>query len=139
MRAEQVVYTLLAADAGVAALVGTRIYPGALPQGTALPALVYQHIDTVDLEPITAAAGGLIARGRVQVNALVDADRAGVSGYAQLKALGEAVRLALSFRSGLLAGVQVVSVLRDLAGSDQRDDDLGLLYQSSDYVVTHYV
>jgi len=139
MRAEQVVYTLLAADAGVAAIVGTRIYPGALPQRTILPALVYSHVDTVDLEPIDAQAGGLIALGRIQVNALVNDDPSGVSGYAQLKALGEAVRAALSFASGSIAGVTVVSVLRDQALPDQRDDDVGVLFQSTDFIVTHYV
>jgi len=44
MSLEQAVYNILAGDAAVAALVGTRITEIAVPQGGAFPAIVYQMI-----------------------------------------------------------------------------------------------
>ena len=44
MTVESALYAIAAADAGVAALVGTRIYRERLPQGETLPALVYQQV-----------------------------------------------------------------------------------------------
>lgn len=46
MTAEQNVYTVLAATAGVAALVGSRIYPVEGPANATLPFLVFQRIST---------------------------------------------------------------------------------------------
>ena len=43
MSAEAAVYALLAAASSVTALVAARIYPGQLPEGVALPALVIEH------------------------------------------------------------------------------------------------
>jgi len=44
MSVENAIYYLLANDATVAGLVATRIYPIALDQGVALPAIVYTEI-----------------------------------------------------------------------------------------------
>lgn len=41
MSAETELYAVLAGSAGLAALVGTRIYPDAIPEDQALPAAVY--------------------------------------------------------------------------------------------------
>jgi hypothetical protein len=38
-------FTLLRNDAGLAALISTRIYPGALPQGATLPAVTYRQVN----------------------------------------------------------------------------------------------
>jgi hypothetical protein len=38
-------YTVLTGDAGVAALIGTRLYPDVAPPGAALPRATYQFID----------------------------------------------------------------------------------------------
>lgn len=46
MSIEDALYSKLAGAAGVAALVGTRIYPAPLPEGAALPALTYQVISS---------------------------------------------------------------------------------------------
>lgn len=130
MRAEKVIYTLLTGDAGVAALVGARIYPGRLPQNTAMPALSYELVSSVDIPPITALAGGVLLRSRVQVTVLAKT-------YSDTKDVLEAARKALLFKSGLIAGVRVIGITRDLIGPDQRDDDLGLYLQGVDYMVTH--
>ena len=131
MRAEKVTYTLLTASSGLAALVGARIYPNKLPQNTTMPSVAYQLISAVELSPIDAQAGYQIMRSRVQVTALAKS-------YAEVKDILEQVRLALNYARGSIAGVQVISIVRDLVGPDQRDDDLALYLQSIDFMVTHY-
>lgn len=130
MRAEKVTYTLLSNDSGVAALIAGRIYPGRLPQNTAMPALSYELVSGVDVSPINAQAGGVLLRSRVQVTGFA-------KNYSELKALLEAVRKALLFQSGLIAGVRVIGITRELIGPDLREDDLGLYLQSVDYLITH--
>lgn len=42
----EVIYTKLTSYAGLAALIGTRVYPSQLPQRVALPAITYLRITT---------------------------------------------------------------------------------------------
>ena len=130
MRAEQVVYTLLTGNAAVAALVGTKIYPGLIPQNTAMPAVTYELVSGVEILPINAQAGGVILRSRVQVSVLART-------YTEVKNIQEAIRGALLFKSGLTAGVQVIAITRELIGSDERDDESGLYMQGVDYLLIH--
>lgn len=130
MRAEQVVYTLLTGNAAVAALVGTKVYPGLIPQSTAMPAVSYELVSGVEILPINAQAGGVILRSRVQVSVLART-------YAEVKIIQEAIRGALLFKSGLIAGVQVIAITRELIGSDERDDESGLYMQGVDYLLIH--
>jgi hypothetical protein len=135
MRAEKVIFALLTADAGVLALLGaspnTRIYPSRLPQNTVMPAIAYQLISGMEMTPINAQGGQQIVRSRVQVTALA-------KNYTELKNVLEAVRLACLYKSGVIASVRVLSVLRDSVGPDTHDDDLSLYMQSIDFMVTHY-
>lgn len=130
MRAEKVVYTLLAGSAAVTGLVGTKIYPGRIPQNTTMPAVSYELVSGVDIAPINAQAGGVLLRSRVQVNVLART-------YAEVKTIQEAIRGALLFKSGLIAGVRVIGIMRDLIGPDERDDELGLYLQGIDYLLIH--
>jgi hypothetical protein len=130
MRAEKAITALLLDTAGVAALVSDRVYPGQLPQGTRLPAAVVEHIDTNELTTLDAAAEFGLVRSRIQVTVLA-------STYPAQKALLEQVRLACNYQRGSIAGVWVVSVIRDTVGPDLRDDDRGVFYQSVDFQVTH--
>lgn len=52
MSAETEVYDALRLDAGVAALVGGRIYPQQLPDDVTLPAIAYRNIDSVPFASI---------------------------------------------------------------------------------------
>lgn len=136
MRAEAVIDALLVADAGVTALLGgtfpaTRIYPSRIPQNTAMPAVAYQLVSGYELTPINAPAGQQLMRSRVQVTAMA-------KNYPEVKAVIEAARIACLYKSGLIAGVRVLAVLRDSMGPDLRDDELALYIQSIDFIVTHY-
>lgn len=130
MRAEKVVYDLLTGSEAVTALVGLKIYPGLIPQNTTIPAVSYELISSVDIPPINAQAGGVILRSRVQVSALART-------YAEVKTIQEAIRRALLFKSGLIAGVQVNAITRELIGSDERDDESGLYMQGVDFLLIH--
>lgn len=131
MSAEKIVYAQLAAAAAVTALVGTRIYPGQAPQGTATPFIVYEHLSAEDLDPIGAVSGGTITRAVVSVTAVGAA-------YADVKSVLEAARAALRFASGLISGKRVVSIETAGVGPDLTDPDLGVFYQSADYAVVFY-
>ena len=130
MRAEEVIYALLNVSA-INALVGNRITPMRAKQNDAWPALVTEYISGVELAPIAAGLGNQVMRSRVQVTAFAKT-------YAELKALLEQVRSACNYQSGTIAGVRVISVLRDSVSPDSRDDQLGLDMQSIDFMVTHY-
>lgn len=58
MSAESDLFDALRLDAGVAALVGARIYPYERPQGSALPAIVFGRTQTT---PITSIHGTVLA------------------------------------------------------------------------------
>ncbi len=130
MRAEKVVYDLLTGSEAVTALVGLKIYPGLIPQNTTMPAVSYELISSVDIPPINAQASGVILRSRVQVSVLART-------YAEVKTIQEAIRRALLFKSGLIAGVQVNAITRELIGSDERDDESGLYMQGVDFLLIH--
>lgn len=130
MRAEKVVYTLLCGSPVVTALVANRVYPGRVPQNSAMPVISYQLVSSVEVLPINAAAGGTLLRSRVQVTVMART-------YTEVKAVHEAVRQALLFQSGLIAGVRVNGITRDLIGPDDIDLELGLYMQPVDYMLVH--
>lgn len=128
MRAEAVVKSLLGAYPGVTAIVSSRIQPAPLPETLQLPALAMRHISTVDLPTIDAVSYALI-RSRIEVTAVTKS-------YPVQKQLLEQVRLALQYQRGIVAGYQVVSIVRDNVGPDLRDDDKGIFTQSIDFILT---
>jgi len=72
------VYAALTGNAGVAALVGTRVYPQQLPDDVTFPAIAYRNIDSVPV-------GGLCEVARIQL------DVYGVT-YSSVKAVRDALR-----------------------------------------------
>lgn len=58
MSSESDLYTALSSRAGLTALVSTRIFPDAIPEGDALPAVVYQRASTA---PVTTIGGVTLA------------------------------------------------------------------------------
>lgn len=96
----------LVADAGVLALVSSRIYPDVLPQGYSVAtggALTYTVIDTIHDHLINGLSG--IARSRIEFAAF-----AGTRSAAN--AIAEAVRSSgLAGTTGLVGGVNVESVM----------------------------
>lgn len=46
MAIETALFTLITGDAGVSALIGTRMYPSLMPPGATLPCVVYDEVNT---------------------------------------------------------------------------------------------
>lgn len=88
---EEDVRTLLLADGGVSAIVGTRINWGAHPQGASMPAIVLTAVSNVSGH--TLDGPWAMSDGRVQVDCYADT-------YSSAKALGRAVRTALDGYAG---------------------------------------
>ncbi len=130
MSAELVIKALLDASAGVSAIVSTRLYSGARPEGDPLPAVVWEEISDVPLPPIDITAGSEPMTGRIQVNCLA-ATSAGV------KALKDAVIAACHKQSGSIGGITVQSVLQDSAGPRSYDALVDTFQQPVDFIVQY--
>ena len=104
-------YAFLAADSGLSALVGTRIYPLLLPQEPTLPAVVYQRISTNPLGHSNDGPDHLV-RVRMQF-------RCHAATLLAAKGVADAVRAALDGYSGTMGTVDVKGVFR----VDEGDDD----------------
>lgn len=131
MRAESVVNALLTQAPGLVALVGTRIYPVQAIQNGSYPQVIYEHISSTDIYPVSAQSGATMVEARIETTVV------GKS-YADCKNGLEQIRLALLFQRGTIAGVQVVWILRVSSNPDFFDPDLGLYKQSADWKVRFY-
>ena len=58
MSVEDTLYTTLSGNAGIAALVSTRIFPDAIPEDKALPAVVYSRTGTDPYPSLSGADFG---------------------------------------------------------------------------------
>jgi hypothetical protein len=58
--------TYLLAQSGIAALIGTRVYPMKLPQSPTLPAITYQRVSGSRVQSLTGPSG--MAHPRIQVD-----------------------------------------------------------------------
>lgn len=131
MSSEKVIYHLLSNNAPLALLVSTRIFGGIIPQETALPALAYNHVSTVENATIDANSPYGLVTSRVQVT-VVSKD------YPQLKSLIALVRKACNYQRGTINGVIVNSIVRDVVGPDFIDDASSLFMQSIDFKITYH-
>lgn len=131
MRAEKAIRSLLLASPTVSGLVANRIYPVTLPDNVSLPALVIDHISTVEQPTIDANAPLALVESRISVTAIAN-------DYPTLKTLIDACRAACNFKRGTIAGVSVVSVRRALVGPEYKDDELRSYAQPQDFMVLHF-
>lgn len=130
MSAEKVINALLKADADLAALIGDEIHAGVIPQGTALPAVGYNHISTIERPTVSMGEATTLCTSRIEV--AVQAKT-----YPQQKAVLKAVRKACRAKQGVFAGVTAHSVLVDTIGPDIRDDDAKIFMQTQDFMVAY--
>lgn len=129
MSAESIVYALLSGAAAVTAVVSTRVYPVELPEGVALPAIVYDVVSNVRAGRIDAAAASHPTTARVQVTMLVES-------HSQLMTLRAAVIAALQFQRGSIGGSTVVSILKGPDGPTDFDEAMAVFAQPVDFLVT---
>jgi hypothetical protein len=115
MRAEKVVSFLLNDDAAVAAIVEQKIFGGVARKGAVAPLVVYA-LQSSSSSPDLSATAAI-------VDAFVDVLMVART-YAELKELSEAVRIAVSYKYGTVAGVEMVETQPGDAGPDEYDADL---------------
>ena len=107
-----------------------RIVAGVVTESAELPALGITEVGSVPVGAIDAQAECSVVTSRVQVTAMGRT-------YPEVKALIDLVRRACNFQRGSIAGVDVISVVRDTIGPDL-DDDVGNIFQSIDFKVTYH-
>lgn len=129
MRAERAVAAMLTASAGVTAIVGTRIYGNVAPEGTAAPLIIYRKLAA---GRVLSLSVGALAEVDARVELLLVART-----YAELKDLGEQVRLALAYQRGAFGGTDIMSTLVDDEGPDEYDPDLREHAQTWVYLIKH--
>ncbi len=94
MLVEEAIFQLLTQDMDVAALIGTRIYAGLLPETVVYPAVAFRLIQHADVERLEAPGVNGLERSRIRFFSTarrVDETRA----YAIAKGLDRAIRKAL--------------------------------------------
>lgn len=129
MRAERAVAAILNAHAGVAAIVGTKIYASIAPEESTAPLLVYRKVSALRVLTLSVSAQ---AEVDARIEVLVVART-----YEELKSLGEQVRLALAYARGTYAATDVLSITIDDEGPDEYDPDLREHAQTWVYLVKH--
>ena len=129
MSAVKAVFALLSAAPGVVAVAGDRVYSGDVPLDTARPVIAVREIGNNREGAFDAQADASLVTSRVQVTVHVKT-------YPEVAAVLSAARRACNFERGVIAGVDVVSIVRDLVGPDlDFPDGWG---KSIDFMVTHY-
>ncbi|HMR51187.1 MAG TPA: DUF3168 domain-containing protein [Amaricoccus sp.] len=123
---------LLLADAGVSALVGTRVTWGARPQGSALPAVVLHLISDVP--------GYTLAGDNGHRDSRVQADCIGEGRYEAVLGVAQAVQAALSGYSGTVAGTIFQGIFIDQArdlSEPAVESERRLFHLSTDFLIHH--
>ncbi len=95
--AEKALFSVITGDAGVSAIIGTRMYPNIAEEGADMPYVVYRMITESDRSRgISLDRGGLVAR-------LFQLDLFGAT-YGAVKALADKIRLAIDTTAKTAAG-----------------------------------
>ena len=132
---ETILNALLSADAQITALVDARVYPGRLPKGQTVPALVYRRIDVLQLHrPLAVTAQAFtLNRARMRVGVLTAADR----GYVTAQTLMQHVRRVVGNQVGTVAGYAGTHIGPALVAPEQDDDEAGIAVDAMDFIVTY--
>jgi len=132
MSLEKAVRSILIADGTVTGLVSSRVYPQRRPQGTAVPAIVYQNIFEETNEALATQGG--IKRTRLSVEVF---DKT----YGATKTLRNAVESALINYTGTTEGETINSLrLESAVDLDELNDpasDFGYFRTILDFVIWH--
>lgn len=130
MNAVVVIRALLLAHAPVTAIVGQQVFAGDVPQGVVLPAIGLREISRVEQATASLAQSTVMVTARVQVTVHAKS-------YPEQKALLQAAKLSAGSHTGVVAGVTVRSVTRDIVGPDMSDAAAGIYEQPRDFKVVY--
>lgn len=127
MSLEASLFTFLTGAAGVTALVGTRVFPGVIPQGAAQPAIVYAKRSR-NRQQLFCGTDGL-KQTRVDIDCYA-------TSYRQSVLLANAVTAALEDFSGTMGTTRVPRIFLETE-VDLSDLEPGLYRQSQSWAVWH--
>lgn len=127
MSAERIIYSLLSSAPGVTAIVGTRIYPLALPEGKPLPAIVYDVVAQQERVPLNGTSSSRLITAHVRVTVIYTAND-----YAALVGLFTAAKNAVRVINGTVAGIPNVTALIGAQGQDSFDAERQLCLRAFD-------
>lgn len=126
---EEFLFARLTNVTAITSVVGSRIYPIKMPDNVTLPAISYQLVAGEQIESTEGSSG--LAAFVFQIDCWA-------RGVAQVKALGEAVRLALQGFRGTQAGV-VVNGVTEWSSFEDYDSDTQSYRLSSSCRLWHTV
>ena len=101
MNEGKAIYTILTEDAGVSAVVGSRVYPQVAAQGAAFPFVVYVLQDNTPSD----TKSGVSTLDEIRYDIVAAAET-----YSELSSLTERIRLALDRYTGTVSGIVVDSI-----------------------------
>lgn len=119
--------TFMLADATIAGLVGTRVYPNILPQSPTVPAISYQFISGTD--DVTTDGPSGLANPTIQIDCWATT-------YAAMDGLFQAVRKRINGYSGLAGTIAVHGVFL-VRKRDLYDNDTKLHRRTADWSIWH--
>lgn len=126
----KVIRALLLGAEAVTARVADRVAAGDVVVDEGLPAIGLTEVVAVPIGAYDAQAEFSIVTSRVQVTVVCKA-------YPDVIAIINLVRRACNFERGQIAGVDVISVLRDTVGPDM-EDVAGNSIKTIDFKVTYH-
>jgi hypothetical protein len=133
---ESALVAKLAGNAGVAAIVSTRIHPLRIPDSDGnilLPAITYQEISAPITTTHDETAANALTQSRFQINAWA-------TSYAGAVALGKAIFDALEGFSGIVTSGAETYTLQSVLRVDRRKDndaETGLYWVIQDFMIWH--
>lgn len=129
MSGTAIVRSLLAANTALTAVIpAARIFAGAIPINTTLPAISVTQVSGIQRNVIGMNSASYLATDRVQVT---------VHGktYALQKSYMALIRAALPHTRGTVNGFNCDSIVPDSDGPDMYDSEAAIYQQSMDYFV----
>lgn len=131
MSGTAIIRSLLAANSPLVAVIpAARIFAGAIPLNTTLPAIAVTQISGVQKNTLAMNNTSFMVTDRVQVTVL------GMS-YALQKSYMTLIRAALPNSRGTINSFVTDSIIPDLDGPDMYDSGTLVFQQSKDYFVKY--
>lgn len=132
---EEGIYSRLTGLTGVSSVVGSKVFPNRIPQGAALPCVMYSKTSSVHDRHLRGATG--VAAATFQI----DCYASGATGYSTVKSLADAIRLGLDSYRGLAGDETVLDATLD-SQTDFYDppahaQDHGTHRVSMDFTITY--
>lgn len=127
MTMEASLFSYLSTNAGITAIIGTRVYPGIIPQSGVQPCIVYNK-QSRTRQQLFCGTDGLLST-RLEIDCYADS-------YIKSVALANAVTAALQDFSGNMAGTEVPRIFLENE-IDLSDIEPGLYRQSQTWAMWH--